>query len=475
MIELSENISDYILSIFGKEYLEKYKEFVVSNYISYIRIPGTNEEQKKIVTRLNDYNMKLENVEEIPNAYRLLEGYSIIGKTLEFALGKYYIQSLSSMIPPLLLNPTETDRTLDLCAAPGSKSTQIAEMMNKRGTFYANEVSIGRIKSLAHNLDKFKVINAGVINFKGELISKYINNYFDKILVDVPCSGLGIVQKKQEVSNWWNINQAVKLSATQLKLLISAIKMAKVGAEIVYSTCTLTIEENELVINKVLEKYPVELVDIDLPVKSHPGFTNFGSEKLNSELVKTRRIIPWDIKSEGFFIAKLRKIGETEPAKKGELKNSNLSFISWNNKQIKNHLEELSEWFSIPIEVFHNYKYLIKKTDIHFIDADWNADNLNLFNRVGIKLGRFDKNDRIILHTLAAQIFQDLISQNIVELSDKTQLITYMSGGTIKLDVEPKGRKVVKYESDIIGSAIATNEGLKSQFPRALRTGEIII
>ena len=475
MIELSENISDYIFSVFGKEFLERYKEYVESDYVSYIRIPGADDEQKKIVSRLSDYNIKLEKVENVPNAYRLLDGYSIIGKTLEFALGKYYIQSLSSMIPPLLLNPTEVDTTLDLCAAPGSKSTQIAELMNKRGTFYANEISIGRIKSLAHNLDKFNIINVGVMNFKGELISKYIDNYFDKILVDVPCSGLGIVQKKQEVSNWWNKNQAVKLSATQLKLLISAIKIAKVGAEIVYSTCTLTIEENELVIEKVLEKYPVELVDIDLPVKSHPGFTNYGSEKLNSELAKTKRIIPWDINSEGFFIAKLRKTGETEPAKKVELKKSNLNFVIWNNKYIKKYLEELSEWFGIPIEVFHNYKYLIKKTDIHFIDAGWNTENLNLFNRAGIKLGRIDKNNRIILHTLAAQIFQNHITQNIVELTDTVQLNTYMKGGTIKLDVEPKGRKVVKYKNEIIGSAIATKDGLKSQFPRALRTGEIII
>jgi len=475
LIELSENISDYILSVFSKKFLERYKKYVKSDFVSYIRIPGTDDEQKKIVSRLSDYNIKLEKVENVPNAYRLLEGYSIIGKTLEFALGKYYIQSLSSMIPPLILGPTENDITLDLCAAPGSKSTQIAEMMNNRGTFYANEVSIGRIKSLAHNLDKFNISNAGVMNFKGELISKYIDNYFDKILVDVPCSGLGIVQKKQEVSNWWNKNQAVKLSATQLKLLISAIKIAKVGADIVYSTCTLTIEENELVIEKVLEKYPVELVDIDLPVKSHPGFTNYGSEKLNSELSKTKRIIPWDINSEGFYIAKLWKTGETEPAKKVELKKSNLSFVNWNSKYIKKYLEELSEWFDIPIEMFHNYKYLIKKTDIHFIDAGWHADNLNLFNRAGIKLGRFDKNERIILHTLAAQIFQNHITKNVVELTDTAQLNIYMSGGTIKLDVEPKGRKVVKYRNDIIGSAIATKEGLKSQFPRALRTGEIII
>ncbi|MCK5086575.1 MAG: hypothetical protein KAQ90_03595, partial [Melioribacteraceae bacterium] len=82
---MSENISDYIFSVFGKEFLERYKKYVGSDYVSYIRIPGADDEQKKIVSRLSDYNIKLENVENVPNAYRLLDGYSIIGKTLEFA------------------------------------------------------------------------------------------------------------------------------------------------------------------------------------------------------------------------------------------------------------------------------------------------------------------------------------------------------------------------------------------------------
>jgi len=253
MIELSENISNYIQNVFGEEFLKKYKTYIESEYIQYVRIPGSIEEQNIILNRLTKYGIELASVENVPNAYSLISGSDKIGKTLEHALGKYYIQSLSSMIPPLILCPTADDIVIDMCAAPGSKATQLSEMMENSGTLYVNEPNIARTKSLAHNLDKLNVLNAGMLTSKGELISKYFDNYFDKLLIDAPCSGLGIVQKKQEVSNWWSEDHTIILGDLQFKLLVSGIKSAKIGAEIVYSTCTLTLEENELVVEKILE------------------------------------------------------------------------------------------------------------------------------------------------------------------------------------------------------------------------------
>lgn len=476
MIELSENIASYIRSAFGEDFLKNYKEFIESDYIPYVRISGSDDEQNRVVEKLKRYEIELEKVNGVPNAYKVLSGTLKLGKTLEFALGKYYIQSLSSMIPPLILNPTSVDVTLDMCAAPGSKATELAQMMNNKGTLYINESNVGRTRSLAHNIDKLNIINSGMIVSKGELLSKHFDAFFDKILVDAPCTGLGIIQKKQEVSNWWSTKHASILSETQMKLLVSAIKSLKVGGEIVYSTCTMTLEENEFLVNRILKKHPVELVDIELPVKSHPGFTKYGDEELSPELAKTRRIIPWEINSEGFFIAKLRKIGETIAPAKLELKKSSYSFVKWNNRLVRNIIEELSGWFGIPIDLFSQYKYLLKKNEIQFIDTDWNADNLILFNRLGLKLGKMDKRGSLVLHTLAAQVLQKYISKNIVELTNEQELKTYLTGGTIKsmISIEPRGRKVVAYNGDIIGSAIATKDGLKSQFPRALRTAEIL-
>lgn len=476
MIELSENISSYLVTVFGEKFEQQYRQFIESEYVPYIRISGSENEQEIITEKLKRYEIELEKVDGVSNAYKVLSGNSIIGKTLEFSLGKYYIQSLSSMIPPIVLNPSCDDLTLDMCAAPGSKATELAQMMNNQGTLYVNESNIGRTRSLAHNLDKLNIINCGMIVNKGEWLSKHFDGYFDKILVDAPCTGLGIVQKKQEVSNWWSSNHALKLSETQMKLLVSAIKSLKVGGEIVYSTCTLTLEENEFLINRVLNKYPVELMDIELPVKSHPGFTKYGDEELSQELAKTRRIIPWEINSEGFFIAKLKKVGKTSALQKIELKRSSYSFVEWNNKYVRSIIEELSEWYGIPLKIFARYKYLVKKNEIQFIDANWNAENLILFNRMGLKLGKMDKRGSLVLHTLAAQVLQKHITKNIIELTNEQELKTYLTGGTIKSmsNIEPKGRKVVVYNDNMLGSAIATKDGLKSQFPRALRTSEIL-
>ena len=476
MIELSENISDYIQSVFGDEFLEKYKAYIESDYIQYVRIPGNDANQSDIKSKLLHYDIELEKVNDVPNAYSVLSGNDKIGKTLEHALGKYYIQSLSSMIPAFVLSPNGEDRAIDMCAAPGSKATQLAEMMGNNGTLYVNEPSIGRSKALAHNLDKLNIVNAGMLTSKGELLSKHFDNYFDKVLIDAPCTGLGIVQKKQEVSNWWTLNHASTLSETQFKLLVSGIKSAKVGAEIVYSTCTLTLEENELVVAKILEKYPVELMDIELSVKSHPGFTEYGKQKLNPKLAKTRRIIPWEINSEGFFIAKFIKNGETVPSKKMDVRQAELEFLPWNNKVIQEYVENISDWYGIDLEVMKEYNYLFKKNEMQFIKSEWYSENLSIFARAGLKLGKLDKHGNIVLHTLAAQALQKHITKNIIELQKKEHLKNYLSGGTIRsmTDVEPKGRKVVSYNGDMIGGAIATKDGLKSQFPRALRTAEIL-
>jgi 16S rRNA (cytosine1407-C5)-methyltransferase len=472
LIELSKNISEYIRNNFGEEFFINYFDYFHDEYKPYLRIsPFTNAQ--KLIIQLNCYGIEVEAVENIPNAYRIISGSEFAGKTFEYILGKYYLQSLSSMMPPLILNPGPEDVVLDLCAAPGSKTTELAELMNNRGTLIANESALERLKSLVFNIDKMNFVNIGVFHGKGELLSKSFENYFDKILIDAPCSALGITQKRGEVSNWWDVKKALAMSDLQLRLLISAVKMCKVGGEMVYSTCTLTFEENELVINKFLKKYPVELINMELPVKSINGFTKYGDDLLNPEVSKTRRILPWEVQSEGFFIAKLRKIDEME---KSFIfyKEKRLELVKAISGKIKNYLEVLSEYFGIPIGEFDKYKYLIKNGDIFFVDKDWHSQFLDSFNRIGIKLGQIDKRGILQLHSLAAQVFEKSITKNIVQLENLAELDNYFSGGTIKKHFEIGGQRVVKFENYLLGTAVASKDGLKSQFPRAFRTQEII-
>ena len=459
--------------MFGEDFLRQYKDFIESEYNSYLRLSLSDKEN--IIEKLHAKGVELQQVEGVPGAFKIISGADIAGKTIEFILGKYYIQSLSSMIPALVLSPSEHDTTLDLCAAPGSKTTQLASLMNNRGTLYANEVSVDRVKSLVFNIDKMNLVNLGVIKYKGELLSTIFENRFDKILVDAPCSALGIVQKKGEVSNWWNLKQAEKIAELQLRLLISAIKMLKVGGEIVYSTCTLTMEENELVINKALKNYPVELMDIELPVKSIPGFTKFGDNQLNTDLQKTRRIIPWEIQSEGFFICKLTKTGETGATRKGSFPPRNIKLLSHSNQNIKKYLNDIHRHFEIPFDILNDYKYIMKGNDLYFVNSDWETNNPDAFLRIGIHFGIVDKRGNAHLHTHAAQHFSNVISKNTLELENLDELDVYFNGGTIKRSFEPFGQKLVIYDGLALGTAIATSDGIKSQFPRAFRTQEIIL
>jgi 16S rRNA (cytosine1407-C5)-methyltransferase len=471
--ELSNKISEYIVKLFDESYLKRYNEFIKSEPEYYIRLnPFFNA--KETIDYLLAYGIELQNVTGVQNAYKIIKGLHVIGKTLDYTLGKYYIQSLSSMIPPIILNPTEKDIVLDLCAAPGSKSTQISEIMKNKGTLYANEISIKRLGSLVHNFEKINAVNVGFIQYKGELLSKVFENFFDKILVDAPCSALGIVQKKGEVSNWWNEKKMNKIAEIQLRLLISAIKMSKVGGEIVYSTCTLTAEENEIVINKVLEKYPVDILQIELPIESSPGFNFVFGNKLNSKLQMSRRILPWKVNSEGFFIAKLVKTGITEPTKKDKYKYKRIKILNAKSKEMSKYLTQLNEHFNISEDALYNYKYIISGKDIFFIHSDWQEHNLDIFNRIGIKFGRIDKNGIAHLTSQSAQLLEKKIKQNIVVLTKIDQLKTYFSGATIRGYKSSFGQKVVKYDNQMLGTAVQYTEGLKSQFPRSLRTGNII-
>lgn len=472
MIELSQNIADYLESLYDKEFVENYKRYIESYPNQYIRIDPYSDHDF-IINRLKKYGIELEKT-VLPFAYKVLSGSDKVGKTLEFTLGLYYVQSLSSMIPPYILDPSSDDLTLDLCAAPGSKTTQLAELMQRKGTLIANEVNHQRVGSLNFNIDKMNLSCIGVMKQKGELISKTFDNYFDKILVDAPCSALGIVQKKNEVSNWWNIEQAEKISEVQFKLLVSAIKSAKVGSEIIYSTCTLTIEENEFVLDKILKKYPVELEEFDLPLKHVPGFTKFG-EFENHELSLTKRIIPWDNNSEGFFVAKLRKIDSTEPLAKTEYSKSRRQFFNAENRNIKPYLNQMSDYFGIDLKILQQNKFIQNKNDILYVNKNWQIEDSSFFIKLGLKLGVVDRKDKLNLHTDAARTFGKFAKKNKINIDTLDDLKIYLNGSTIKKEFDEIGQKIVEYDGIILGSAVQTKDGLKSQFPRNLRTNEILL
>ena len=236
-----------------------------------------------------------------------------LGKAIEHILGYYYIQEIASMMPVLVLNPKENESILDLAAAPGSKTTQTACMMNNKGILIANEVSLGRISILSTNLQRCAVTNSLVIRQTGESLCKKLVSLdfkLDKILADVPCSGEGTIRSSPRTVQTFSENLIKNLSNTQKYLAINALKALKVDGTLIYSTCTHAPEENEAIISYLLDNFPVEIQKISLPIKTRPGITKWKNENYNEKVSQCARIYPQDNNTEGFFIAHLKKIGE---------------------------------------------------------------------------------------------------------------------------------------------------------------------
>lgn len=473
-IPVSVEIIAYLNSLYGEDASRQYLEYIEKDYAVYIRVNTLKTTKEFLRKKLYDnYKIETEELDFPNNLLKIKNGFIYVGKTIEHIIGMYYIQSLSSAVPAMILNPTEKDLVLDLCSAPGSKTTQMAAMMNNRGSLLVNESQTDRIKSLLYNVERMNLINTAVIHNKGENLSRYFSGYFDKILVDAPCSGLGIMQKRNEVNNWWTHRRALRLSDLQIKLLVAAIKMLKVGGEIVYSTCTMTPEENEFVIDKVLHKYPLELVNINIPLKTHDGFVQYGGQHYDSSLKFSKRIIPWEIDSEGFYIAKLKKIGETESPDLIPIPYASIRLMENSDKLISDKLNYLADHFGIDHTEFSKYLFVQRNDDLYMLNKDFSEKSFSLMRRYGIKLAALDKDGSLVLQTQAAEFLEDVITKNVFQINSTSGLKSYVEGGTIKTKSDCTGQCVVKFQEYLLGTAVITDTGIKSRFPRSKRTQEI--
>lgn len=237
-----------------------------------------------------------------------------LGRTLEHLLGYYYIQELSSMLPIIVLNPGPNEIVLDLCAAPGSKTTQAAAKMENTGVIIANDVNIGRIKILASNLEKNGVTNTIITRKDGFYLCKRLKDTnlkeIDKILVDAPCSGEGTLRSSPKTYKMWNIKSVKNLSKIQKNLVSNAIELLKPNGELVYSTCTHAPEENEEVVDFILKKFKdIKIEKISLPIKSQAGIKKWQDKEYLEDVKYSCRIYPHESGTEGFFIAKFRRMG----------------------------------------------------------------------------------------------------------------------------------------------------------------------
>ncbi len=271
-----------------------------------VRVNTLKSNVQDVIREFKENNIKFDRIEWYKDALVIKNVKEKELQNLEiYQKGGIYLQSLSSMIPPLVLNPKPNEKVLDLTAAPGSKTTEISALMENKGYILANELDSIRCERLRYNIKMQGANIVEVINKRGEKVGEEHKEEFDKVLLDAPCSGEGrFLGNSPKTYRTWSKKTVNELAKLQKKLLKSAYEALKPGGVLVYSTCTLNKKENEEVLEWALENLELKLLDINLDLREKLQGFNKG---LNKEISKAIRILP-SKNMEGFFIAKFKKI-----------------------------------------------------------------------------------------------------------------------------------------------------------------------
>ncbi|KAG8904802.1 rRNA (cytosine-C5-)-methyltransferase nop2, partial [Tulasnella sp. 417] len=245
-----------------------------------------------------------------------------IGATPEYLAGHYMLQAASSFLPVIALAPEGNERILDMASAPGGKATYISALMRNTGIVFANDANKARTKSLTANVHRMGCKNVVVCNYDGREFPKVMGG-FDRVLLDSPCSGTGVISKDPSVKLSKSEKDFQLLGDLQRQLILCAIDSvnpeSKTGGYVTYSTCSVTVDENEAVVDYALRKRPnVELVDTGIGF-GVDGFTNYREKKFSKDMHLTKRFYPHVHNMDGFFVAKFRV---NKPTRKKDVQKS---------------------------------------------------------------------------------------------------------------------------------------------------------
>ncbi|ESP88753.1 RsmB/NOP family class I SAM-dependent RNA methyltransferase [Candidatus Halobonum tyrrellensis] len=234
------------------------------------------------------------------------------GTTWPYAHGWVHGQEEVSALPALALDPDPGERVLDACAAPGSKTTQLAALMDDRGTLVGNDTNLGRISALRHNAERLGVTDLVVDQQNARNYSlKHLGfDAFDRVLVDAPCSCEGTVRKNPDALETWTLDHVHEIAGVQKGLLRRAVQATRPGGTVVYSTCTFAPEENEAVLDHVLREEDCRVEPWDPPLDARPGVTGWDGETYDPDVERASRVYPHLNDTGGFFVAKLRVGGD---------------------------------------------------------------------------------------------------------------------------------------------------------------------
>jgi NOL1/NOP2/sun family putative RNA methylase len=292
------------LALFGEE-TEQFLQGNDATLPKTIRMNTLAISVREEVSRLTTKGFKLVPVNRLSYAYHVLESPFTIGATPEYLLGHYMLQSPASMWAVETLTPKREQMVVDMCAAPGGKTTLIAQFMENEGALLATDISRNRIRSLRSNLSRMRVENSFVMRTDAARLPE-LGIQADAVLLDAPCTGEGLIPVDPSRKQSRTPEDIVTMANVQQKLIFAGSQLLREGGVMVYSTCSFAPEENEGIIDFALENCSLRVIDTDLPF-GDSGFTSFFGFDVDNSLRKARRFYPFKHQMEGFFICKLIK------------------------------------------------------------------------------------------------------------------------------------------------------------------------
>ena len=469
---------------FHPDFITRYKEFFwqeeMQEFLRYcqlplrkaIRINTSRIDEQDFLMRAKKNNWQLTKIPYIDTGYFIdREDKSVpLGKSIEYFAGLFYIQETSSMIPPMVLKPEAWELLLDVSAAPGSKSTQLANMMEESGFVLANDIIASRMKALRTNINYLGHTNIWISKLDGRDFGRYFTETFDKILLDAPCSWEGTMRK--ETINW-NLEVIQELSKLQEKLLLSALQALKVWGTLVYSTCTMTPEENEKVLNAVKQQLwsAIEIVKFSLKdLQSSPWIQWWQWQKYDEEVQNAQKIWPHINDTEWFFVAKIIKYRSLQVYEQKEYYTKKNEEVELKGKQLKALLWNIEKKFWISKEVFIDYILVKKENEIWIRTKKSNIfASYPMMQNAGLVLWSFENND-FQFHFYASRVFWKYVTKQVLQI-DEQQSQDFIQWKNIMLSINQQQlvdiwQVIIQFDWLVLWTSSVKNWTLKNQVPR---------
>ena len=424
-----------------KEFLDEMKIILGDEYSEFIK---SYDDPKTTGLRVNTLKMtkdkllslNLYSLQEIPwtnEGFYYDESIYRPGKNPLHEAGAYYLQEPSAMSVVPKLDVQEGEKILDMCAAPGGKSTYILSKLNNTGLLVSNEINPIRIKALGENLGRFGAKNCIITNTDSRSLRKVFEGYFDKIVIDAPCSGQGMFRKDEVAISDWSYAKVLECQSIQREIIRDGYHMLKEGGILVYSTCTFAKEENEIIIEEFLEEYT------------------------NAKLIEMERLWPHKIKGEGHFVAKIEKLEEDRCSTK-DLKIKKL------DKEVKDYRDFEKKFLNIKLD----NRFELRGENLYLLPDELPDIKKLKVLRYGLHLGMLKKNRFEPSHALSHYLKIDDVKYIENFNINEKEVLDYLRGNTINTG-QSRGWVLVCVEGVALGWGKESNGVLKNHYPKGLR------